>query len=440
MATQAIAKTAVQFTADTSDLNRGIAAAENRLHTFSKETGEKFDKFSEKGKKALNGLAGKAGAVGGALEGLEGLGGLAALAAEFGGVAAIIAGIGIAGSKAMQHFQEELDKAKKAGEELDAKIRDRNQQRFDSKLGDNNAIPNTLQRALSLSQQYKDVNKEVLGIEAQKSKILKEQEAFEKNTTASFLKRNLGIITTTKGADRDFESELKAVNVRLAQAHDNQDKVRDAWKEIRKSATLSISTQIENLRVQNATFGMTAEAVERYKASLTGVDKGLLKIAAAEEARLKKKQDAAEIKKGVEDLTKSLREQVATWGMAAEQVSIYQMRTKGATQAQLAQAIRSANVIAALREHDELLEKRKDAMEKLKDFKPQAGEKSSDLQAVASMSAEATNALTRAKADFALQRDADKRNQDEQKKQTELLRSIDERLKKVDLIIKGGGR
>jgi len=72
----------------------------------------------------------------------------------------------------------------------------------------------------------------------------------------------------------------------------------------------------------------------------------------------------SELATEVEELTAKLKEQVLTYGMSSEEADIFKLATKGATDAQLAEARALSATIKALDEDKKLKEKAKQIIEK----------------------------------------------------------------------------
>lgn len=99
----------------------------------------------------------------------------------------------------------------------------------------------------------------------------------------------------------------------------------------------SVKTLEGKLREQITTFGLTGEALSIYQLQLDGATSQQLNQANKLESELRALRTVAEKSQALQSLNESLKEQQATLGMTAEEVEIYRLSLKGLTEAELFQ-------------------------------------------------------------------------------------------------------
>jgi hypothetical protein len=121
---------------------------------------------------------------------------------------------------------------------------------------------------------------------------------------------------------------------------------------------------IKSLHQQAAEFGKTEAEVQRMRLAARGLDADWLATIATLQTRIAANENLAEANKQVGEITKSLKEQIATAGMTAEQTERYKLAQAGATAEQLAG-------VAALQQQALLVKEAVDAKKKADEVKSQ---------------------------------------------------------------------
>lgn len=139
------------------------------------------------------------------------------------------------------------------------------------------------------------------------------------------------------GAIKEVEERLRAADDaagkfsdRLAKLHEAKRRLEDPASDVAFVGEIDKAT--EALKIQAATWGKTGEeaAAAGFKARGATVDM----LAKFEEATAKLK--GARVAGEVDDATKSIRAQVATWGKGSAEVTAYGLKVKGASDASVA--------------------------------------------------------------------------------------------------------
>jgi len=166
-------------------------------------------------------------------------------------------------------------------------------------------------------------------------------------------------------ATKERVPELQAIDAVLTA----QEKAEEQRKQVEQQAQ-SVANLTREWQTQAATIGMSAREAEIYRLQIQGIDTSKL-----EELNrvLSAQEGAAALTAGIDNLNRSLREQVETFGMSSTEIELYRLRLQGATEAQLEAAAASAEQLKALTEQqkqqqraDDLIEKHRSPAEKFK--------------------------------------------------------------------------
>jgi tape measure protein len=139
------------------------------------------------------------------------------------------------------------------------------------------------------------------------------------NKTIRSLDRQAGALSLTGVAARMYAEETKAIESGTLPAF--KARIDDLTAAYQK---LETSTFNQQLKEQAATLGMTAKEAANYQLKLKGFTDAQIAL-----------KNSLDMRKTVDDLTRSLREQAATMNMTQDEVARYKLQIEGATDAQL---------------------------------------------------------------------------------------------------------
>lgn len=192
----------------------------------------------------------------------------------------------------------------------------------------------------------------------------------------------------------------------------------------------SINETIAGLEKQLSTWSMTAEEVARYELKLKGASEAQLKM--FEEAQ--KHAATGALLKSVKDAEDALQKQIDTFGMSADAIALYELKLKGATDSELEWLRAMQERLGAMRKEDELRKAAEAEEKRASDWGRAAsvarGGSSAAAEAVAaarrSTAAAARTPDTSARAQLAALQEANKLSAKQVAEQEELTRTMKE--------------
>ena len=226
-------------------------------------------------------------------------------------------------------------------------------------------IGNDLHSAAAVDDQTINIEANLAGLEA--------AEALRKDAddlTASLLtqidtfglsQREVKVLALEQEAARvaamaiDDATRDEAESLRLAA--DEARALADELTAMEAAAKLDAALEKTNasLREQIATAGMSADEVERWKLAQMGATETQLAHIAALQQFADVAQGTAEAQQGVEDLTSSLVEQIETFGMSREEAELWKLAQAGASDTSVETARALSAELKAMREHQKLM-------------------------------------------------------------------------------------
>jgi hypothetical protein len=194
------------------------------------------------------------------------------------------------------------------------------------------------------------------GLGLTRSELKLTRQAFlDSSSDVDKLNAALGVLDTArgKGAFADEQQYAQAI----AQVRSELDPAA-----IAATRTAAAVDQVNaSLREQAATAGMSADEIQRYKLAQQGATQEQIEsvaaaqqqVAAAQAQAAAVAQQAAAVRQAdaaVERLSASLREQIATQGMSADEIARYKLQQQGATQEQIESVAAMQRQAAAFRQ------------------------------------------------------------------------------------------
>lgn len=158
----------------------------------------------------------------------------------------------------------------------------------------------------------------------------------------------------------------------------------DAGKTLRQET----DELVNSLQQQMQEVGKTADQVALLRLEARGLGPEWLRVIAVMQSDLAAARQAADMQANVDQLTASLREQIATAGMSADQVERWKLANAGATAAQLGQVAALQQQATAAREQQAAQQAAVDAQKSLRDNLSQTTAALREQIATAGMSAD----------------------------------------------------
>lgn len=229
---------------------------------------------------------------------------------------------------------------------LQGKLAGRFGEQTAKKVAEADAIEDPADKRAFLEEEIKKATKEVEGYQAGVKNAEKVVE--ELDTTWADLTGNK-VLELERNNLKDVTAMLDLAKNRVGQLQEKlnavaEDKVAKKLGEDIEKATAKIQEQIDNI-------GLSADEIARKKLFERTTDDGQISDLDAKMAELAQKTKDVKVTKDAEDLTASLKMQGATFGMTADQVAIYKLKMEGATDAQLAAAKAQAKLNAEQKEY-----------------------------------------------------------------------------------------
>jgi predicted nucleic acid-binding Zn-ribbon protein len=329
-----------------------------------KEAEAKLKQFGEK-TRALAGNVGKLGGVGGFL----GVGGGV-------GVGVVVANAIATMAANMEALNEAIEEGTRLAKKFDDQFNAmKNAERAIKKvegLRDGLGNLDRAGQAKSLKESLNNFKQNSRGLENELNKAKAEVEKMQ--TFAARQARAIpGIVGNSQ--TEDYEAAKRRLEDARKKYEENRDAIKAVSDELKKVEFPQYSDAVrkgvrdlsDSLREQADTLGYTAEQLAIYKLKRDGASQADLDGLEGQRKGLEILRKDKEIKDGIDSLTQSLKLQADTWGMAAEQAQVYALKVKGATDAQLKDAQAQADRVRLLRVRDafrEFFKPKKDQGEK----------------------------------------------------------------------------
>lgn len=273
---------------------------------------------------------------------------------------------------------QKFNESQKLGEQLTKRLGDRSIRETKGIIGQSEGMGGDEKRAF-LSDEIEKAKKQVkeydYWVKLAKANLDDMNHTVNEVFDPAIIKQATAEVNDQVAAQKRLIEKVNALKVELSKTEttEAQDQKR---REERMSKTMEMyKAMSESLRVRTKTMGMTPEDAEMFKFkeqvgfddpqrqtmidSLEMQQKRLMIMemnkAATEKAQVKER----ELTEAVDGLELSLGRQIDTFGMSTEQMALYDMVAKGATEAQLAFAKEQSATIQAMKANQDMMEKGK---------------------------------------------------------------------------------
>jgi tape measure domain-containing protein len=262
---------------------------------------------------------------------------------------------------AMKEFNKEAARSK----ELDKALSDRTSARSTKEISAATAIEDPAARIAELKRLADISEKEISGKKSSLEAIKKELS--DMSGISDELVRSSWVPVIGRGEKLIFDERTAAAATASAALDEEKKKAAALAEELARAEAAagkidearakSIRDLLDKLTVEAATYGMSADAAEIYKLKLKGATDAELAAATGALKFLEATKKAADLRKDIDELTKSLKLEVETFGMSSEEKKLYELATRGASDADLTAARTLLGVKNALEEHQKLYER-----------------------------------------------------------------------------------